>query len=138
LYIDGNIHYTGTCLKTQLCTVRDIASLAFIVLNGNIYVDKDVTEMSGVFFVQEGTTDGTGRIFSNDGTSTDESASYEKLTVYGSIYGDIDPLFNKRFFAGDPANEDGGIVIRFDERVILNTPPALRDVLNLSQTQVAR
>ncbi|MEZ4087807.1 MAG: hypothetical protein R3B71_05795 [Candidatus Gracilibacteria bacterium] len=138
LHITDNIVYTGTCpAGPGQCSVRDVASLAFIVLNGSIYVDPGVTQISGVYFVQEGEADGSGRLYSGAPGGA-EQQSDEQLTIYGSVYGDIDPLFAKRFFSGDPSSELGGIVVRFDQRVILNTPPALRDILNLSQTEVAR
>lgn len=138
LHITDNIVYTGTCpAGPGRCSVRDVASLAFIVLNGSIYVDPGVTEISGVYFVQEGDTDGSGRLYSGSPGGAQQQSD-EQLTIYGSVYGDIDPLFAQRFFSGDPESELGGIVVRFDQRVILNTPPALRDILNLSQTEVAR
>jgi hypothetical protein len=133
LYINDNISY-GTCLADkQPCTVNDIASLAFIVLNGSIYVDPSVTEMSGVYFVQEGDRADSGRLY-----SLNNEPSYNQLIVYGSVYGDIEPLFLNRLFAGDPTLEEAGIVVRFDERIILNTPPGLRDVISYSSTEVAR
>ena len=137
LYINKNISY-GTCLaEKQPCTVNDVASLAFIVLNGNVYVDPSVTEMSGVYFVQEGdrmvNRERNGRLY-----SLNNEPSYYQLVIYGSVYGDIEPLFLNRLFAGDPTLEEAGIVVRFDERIILNTPPGLRDVMNYSSTEVAR
>jgi hypothetical protein len=137
LIINEDILY-GACEGT--CSVREVASLAFIVLNGNIYIDDDVETISGVFFVQEGEDEGTGRLFSYDSSTRgfEEKQSDKKLKVLGSIYGDIDPLFSKRIFAGDPGSDEGGIVIRFDQRIILNTPPGLRDILSLSQIETAR
>lgn len=139
LYIDQDIVYTGTCpAGPNQCSVRDVASLAFIVLNGSVYVDPSVENISGVFFVQEGDRDGSGRLFSGTGLSNNNARSDLQLKVFGSVYGDIDPLFEQRFFSGDPGSDLGGIVVRFDQRVILNTPPGLRDILNVSQTEVAR
>lgn len=138
LIIKDNIKY-GACSPGETCTVRDTASLAFIVLNGSVYIDPTVTEIAGVFFVQEGDKTASnynaksGRFFSVDGKDSDLT-----LKVTGSIYGDIDPLFGNRRFAGDPILGEGGVVIRFDQRIIINTPPGLRDVLNLTQTEVAR
>lgn len=133
LYINKNIVYDMCLPDRQPCTVNDVASLAFIVLNGSVYVDPDVTEMSGVFFVQEGERTDSGRLY-----SLNNESSYNQLVVYGSVYGDIEPLFLNRLFAGDPTLEEAGIVVRFDERIILNTPPGLRDVMSYSSTEVAR
>lgn len=133
LIIKNNIKY-GACNKPSgVCTVRDTASLAFIVLGGNVLIDKDVTDVSGVFFVQQGAAGSdSGKIKSLNGDS------YNKITFFGSIYGDIQDLFTAHKFAGDPAANQGSVVIRFDERIILNTPPVLKDVLQLSENQVAR
>jgi len=138
LHIMNNITYSGRCVKTDnsICTVRDTASLAFIVLNGNVIIDPGVTEVSGVIFVQKG-DEGTGKILSGP-TATDNQDSYKPITFYGSIYGDIQNLFEHRKYAGDPAANQGSVVIRFDERIILNTPPGLTDVLQLSESQVAQ
>jgi hypothetical protein len=138
LIINKNIKY-GTCNKTGgVCNVTDTASLAFIVLGGNVYVDPGVTELSGVFFVQ-GQGD-KGHLYpGSPGNTGDSAKTYDNaLQIYGSVYGDIEPLFLSRLYAGDPAQEEAGIVIRFDERVILNTPPGLRDILTVNQSDVAR
>ncbi|MFO0781060.1 MAG: hypothetical protein U0519_04250 [Candidatus Gracilibacteria bacterium] len=131
LIIKNNIRY-GECAQ-PVCTVRDTASLAFIVLNGNVYIDPSVTEVSGVFFVQQGDNAESGRI-----KALGSGDAFTKVTIYGSVYGDIQDLFTHRKFAGDPAANEGSVVIRFDERIILNTPPGLKDILQLSQNEVAR
>lgn len=115
-------------------SVNQTASMAFIVLNGKVIVSPEVKTLSGVYFVQEGDRLNSGRLFSGSVEGVD---SYEPLTVYGSVYGDIDPLFRHRLFAGDPGKEESSMLIRFDQRIILNTPPVLKDVLNVSQVQVA-
>lgn len=137
LIINNNINYGG-CNKVapEVCNVRDIASLAFIVLNGNIYVDPTVTTLSGVFFVQKGVNAQNGLLVSGSEQSPNQY-SEDPLTVYGSIYGDIQPLFEQRYYSGDAAQEDSGILIRFDERVILNTPAGLQDILRESSSEIA-
>ena len=138
LNINSNINY-GPCKNPSgVCTVRDTASLAFIVLNGNINISPKVTQMSGVYFVQQG-KDTNGNLVDNGKlVSTGEANTYVPLTVFGSIYGDIQDLLSHRKFSGDPASNGGSIVIRFDERIILNTPPGLQDILQLSENQVAQ
>ncbi len=132
LIIKNNIKY-GDCNKNEPCTVRDTASLAFIVLNGNVKIDPGVTDVSGVIFVQQGDIAGTGKLLSLNGGD-----AYTNITFYGSIYGDIQDLFTHRKFAGDPSANQGSVVIRFDERIILNTPPGLTDLLQLNENQVAQ
>lgn len=136
LIIKNNITY-GACVKTS-CTVRDTASLAFIVLNGNVIIDPGVTEVSGVIFVQQGAKANSGKILTERDKNGQPVDSYNSITFYGSIYGDIQDLFTHRKFAGDPAANQGSVVIRFDERIILNTPPGLTDILQLNETQVAQ
>lgn len=136
LVINADIKYDPRCNKSE-CNLTDTESLAFIVLNGNVYIAPEVKEISGVFFVQQGDNSNNGKLFSGTkGESNQESDN--KLTVYGSIFGDIEPLFGNRTYSGDPASDEGGIVIRFDERIILNTPPGLRDILDVSEQEVAR
>ncbi len=130
LIINNNIEY-GNC-DTGNCSVKDTASLAFIVLNGNIKIANNVTEMDGVYYVQKG-DEGTGQLLSKENTGT-----YNKLLIKGSIFGDIEPLFEKRLYAGDPSKDEGGIVIRFDQRILENTPPGLAEIAPITQTQVAR
>jgi len=138
LIINHNIKY-GTCNKTTgVCNVTDTASLAFIVLNGNVYVDPSVTELSGVYFVQGQGDKGHLYPGAPGNTTGDSAKSYNKLEIFGSVYGEIEPLFLSRLYAGDPSQEEAGIVVRFDERVILNTPPGLRDILSVSESSAAR
>jgi|GEM_PF-6451811 len=133
LIINSDIKYASS----SDTSVRNTASLAFIVLNGNVYVDPSVKTLSGVFFVQQGpgnkTDSATGLIKAKAGAD-----SFTNLTIIGSIYGDIQDLFTHHKFAGDPSANEGSIVIRFDERIILNTPPGLQDVLQLQENQVAQ
>ena len=95
--------------------------------------DSPAIFTAGVFFVQQGDTAGTGKLLALGGGD-----SYTNIVFYGSIYGDIQDLFTHRKYAGDPSANQGSVVIRFDERIILNTPPALTDILQLSESQVAR
>jgi hypothetical protein len=138
LKINSDIKYGACTIEKQPCNVNDIASLAFIVLNGNTIVSPEVEVMSGVYFIQGECPSGTIGCGVGALRSVDNQTSTKQLTVYGSIYGDIEPLFESRIFSGAPSEQNAGILIRFDERVILNTPPGLRDVLNLTQTEVAR
>jgi len=62
----------------------------------------------------------------------------EQLRIYGSVYGDIDELIAKSNFVGPPELDHGSIVIRYDERVILNTPPGLSEYVDFSSEEVAR
>lgn len=136
VYINSNIVYRDS----EVTDPRNIASLAIIVLNGNIIVDNDVTETSGVLFVQ-GTDKNTGMICAEP-AEDDELCEFESLTPnyskeqfvhYGSIYGDIAHLFKHRTYVGDPGKEEGAVVIRFDNRIFMNTPAVLNELVDVTQ-----
>lgn len=146
LMIKGNINYQ----TLPNVNVRDTASLAFIVLNGSTYVQPQVETLSGVFYIQEGNVQKaaeyrahSGRLYSGTKTVTNiepKERSVKKLTVYGSIYGDIEPLFIQRSFAGDPSDDDAGLLIRYDQRVAVNPPQVVKDIMSIdfTETETAR
>jgi len=129
--INSNITYADS-------DPNNIASIAIIVINGSIIINSDVTETSGVFFVQEGDTDNSGKVCEGPytpGSPCQEPQEYgdKQIIHYGSIYGDIEHLFKYRIYAGDPTKEEGALVIRFDNRVYINTPPVLNELVQISQ-----
>ncbi len=129
LYITKDIKIGGC---ENYCSPRETAALAFVVLNGNVYIAPDVKEVDAVIFVQ-GNTNNKGQVKSGryiNGKATEE-VSLKQLVVKGSIYGDIKPLLKKRVYAGDPALNEGSIVIRTDERIFINTPPGLQDLVDV-------
>jgi len=111
---------------------KEIPSIAFIVVNGNIYIDPKVEKIQGIFYVQQKDSN-TGQL-----KASNEEMSYQQLTIRGSVLGDIQPLFKKRKYIG-PASMDGGaIVIRYDERVLLNTPPGIEQYLDMDWLKSAK
>ena len=61
------------------------------------------------------------------------------LTVNGSVYGNIGPLFENRVAAGDIFKDEGAITIRYDQRIIQNPPAGLAELLgDYRQSQVAQ
>ncbi len=137
LQINGNIQYTGQ--DDPNLSADQISSLGVIVLNGNMYVDPNVEKLAGAYFIQrEDENDMTkGNIFS--GTKNNPQQYSDKfLTINGSIYGNIGPLMQHRLAAGDATQDEGSITIRYDQRMIQNTPPGLSELFgNFSQTQIA-
>jgi cysteine-rich repeat protein len=115
----------------QVANLKDIPSIAFIVINGDIHVENNpphqvVTKMAGVYYVQGGELSG------------DWTDPFTKLEIKGSVYGNINSLLENRTFAG-PANYDhGNVVIRYDERILLNTPPGLEEYVDIESERVAR
>ena len=67
----------------------------------------------------------------NSGLSTSKL-----LTIYGSLIGDVYDLFNERTGIGDPRKDEGSVTIRYDERIILNTPPGISELINIQQAIV--
>ncbi len=146
VYIHSNIQYEDSDYSDP----RDIPSIAIIVIGGNIIIDDEVTETAGVFFVQEDPKRGVGgqiceepvdpsNLCDEDAEAKDVEGAYndKRYTHFGSIYGDIQHLFKFRIAAGDPRFEEGAVVIRFDNRVFLNTPPILNELVQLSIAEAA-
>ncbi len=143
LQINGDIQYTSD--GTPPSTTKEIASLGVIVINGNMYVAPEVKNLAGAYFIQRLPTispakpDYTkGNIISGNktypGTNSDN-----QLTINGSVYGNIGPLFEHRTAAGDIENDEGAITIRYDQRIIQNPPAGLRELLGtFTQSQIAR
>lgn len=160
LIIRGNITYTpgGT-----VNTASDITSLGIIVKNGNLFVSPDVTSLAGAFFIEKppeiniadlspisspfGKTNirknlaspTTGNIYSGTDSSHKNLPSDNTLTIFGSLHGNIAPLFQNRNYTGDINQDEGAITIRYDQRMIQNPPPGMAEIFgDLSQNQVAQ
>ena len=125
LIINTNLIYNSTNIA-----YHQIPSIAFIVTDGNIYIHPEVTKLAGVFYTE-------GNLESRDATGN-ETQSLKRLVIHGSVYGNLEPLFNKRTFTGSPRRELGNIVIYYDARILLNTPPGLEDFLGTNWQEVAR
>ena len=118
LRLNGNISY-GSVQGSY----ADIPSLAFIVLGGNIDIDNSPTDLVGVYY--------TDQVFTGDL----RSAVDEPLTVNGSLYGNIEALLEAAQYVGPPTIDGGGLVIKYDSRILLNTPPALSEYVDVSNEQ---
>lgn len=132
LYIDGDIKYSEAAVDNT----ANLASLGVIVLNGNMYVSNNVKQLDGAYFVQR--TDNAdlskGNVLASPNEDTDNL-----LTVSGSIFGNIGPIFSHRVGAGDIAQDQGAITIRYDQRIIQNPPAGLAEILgDLSSGQIAQ
>ncbi|MGL5830698.1 MAG: hypothetical protein ACRCZE_00955, partial [Candidatus Altimarinota bacterium] len=138
LYIGSNITYGAS--SGEAIDQDKIASLGVIVINGNIYVDPAVSQLSGAFFVQRvGDDYATGGNLVSAGANKQAAVSQVPLTINGSVYGNVGPLFQNREASGDINQDQGAITIRYDQRIILNTPPGLSELFgDFSQSQIAR
>lgn len=131
--ITGNIKLDDS--SANLSDPRTIPSLAVIVIGGNIRVQPNVTETNGVFFVMENAEGNGGQMCEKDCKDDDVLSRFndKQYVHYGSIYGDIQHLFKYRTFAGDPTKLEAAVLIKFDSRIFLNTPPLLNELINVSQ-----
>jgi len=141
LQINHNINYTSPIDSFALSkNPKLIASLGVIVIDGNLYIEPTVTTLSGAYFVQRSNATDLlkGNIFSGDPLDNHQNSDVG-LTVNGSMYGNIGPLFINRTYAGDVAQDQGAITIRYDQRIIQNPPQGLAELLgSFSQSQVAQ
>ena len=117
LVLTGNISYATT---SNISDYKNLPSVAFVVQDGDIYIDDSAAKLVGVYY--------TDQKFDGD----ERSAVDEQLTVEGSFYGNIQTLIERAKYVGPPTIDGGGIVIKYDSRIILNTPPALSDYVNIS------
>ncbi len=110
------------------------ASWAFIVKNGNIIVDKSITNLAGVY-VAIGDASTTGLFQGNGATNA-------ILKVDGSMYGNAKPLFDSRLYVRGTSAYDiltTGVIMGYSNRALVNPPPLLSEYLNnYSVTKVAK
>ncbi len=117
LKLTGNIEYATV---SNPADYKNLPSVAFVVEGGDIFIDDSARRLVGVYYTDQ-KFDGEER-----------SAVDEQLEVDGSFYGNIQTLIERAKYVGPPTIDGGGIVIRYDSRIILNTPPALSDYVNIN------
>jgi hypothetical protein len=128
LIINENITYNDK--NVDPTNPKTIPSIAFIVIDGNIEIAPGVTQLDGIYMAVDTEGDVDGKI-------TASEVSYEILTINGSLIGDIFELYNNRKGIGDPLKDESSITVRYDERILLNTPPGLTDLIDVNQLKVA-
>jgi hypothetical protein len=129
LIIKGNITYGPT--PYDLNNLKNIPVIAFIVINGKIEIDPSVTRLDGVFVTFSGNRPQSGKI-------TASAPSSAGLKIEGTVYGDIEPLFESRSYIGSARRGEGTITINYDGRLFYNMPPGLKEILDVAPEQVAR
>ena len=64
------------------------------------------------------------------------------MTVYGSVFGDVEELIaNRRPKEGqfiELSQDQSAFTVRYDERIFLNIPPGLQELLEISLEEVVR
>jgi hypothetical protein len=96
------------------------------VKNGNIIIGNAVTKLAGAFVTLNGT-------IQSNGIST-----INRLTLDGSLYGNIDDLVQHRTYLYGRTNYsvlDTGIIIRYSPRIFERTPPLLSDFIEAFRVQ---
>lgn len=154
LIIKSNIKYDSP----EISNNRERPTIAFIILNGNIQVDKDISRLDGIYFVsntnqadsmnkdskiktsEKGQLTSINKKTSIKGqlTSINEAPSDLQLIINGAVFGDLDPLAKTRHFVDSPLKDGGAIVIRYDENLLLNPPPGIEEYLQTGWQKQAR
>ncbi len=132
LTIKCNINYVDT--NVDLSNPNTLPSAAFIVVKdsnnpdkGNIYIDNSVKHLDGIYMSVNGKI-----------APTVLEPEYENnLVINGSLIGNVYDLFLYRQAIGDIFSDIGSIVIRYDERILLNTPPGLEELIDVNQLKTA-
>jgi hypothetical protein len=101
----------------------NIPSAAFLVLGGDIFIQNTAEDLVGVYYTDQSFT------------GNDRSPVNEPLEILGSVYGNVQPLLDAAKYVGPPTLDGGGIVVRYDSRIILNTPPALSEYVDVQTEQ---
>jgi len=122
LILNGDIQYASAGYAKN-----NIPSIAFVVIGGDIQISRDAHHLVGVYY--------TNQSFRSKG-EIDRSPVNDPLEIQGSVYGYLQPLLDAAKYVGSPSEDGGGIVIRYDNRILINTPPGLSDYVDI-QTQQA-
>lgn len=99
-----------------IALTSELASVAFIVRNGDIIVDDQVQDLNGVYMA-----------LGEDGVSGNVSSGLSdlQLRVRGLLFAKNYQF--QRSFIGSPSNPQPAEWIHYDGRLLTNTPPGLRD-----------
>lgn len=101
----------------------NLPSMAFVVLGGDIFVQNTAENLVGVYYTDQSFL------------GNDRSAVNEPLEILGSVYGDLQPLLDAAKYVGPPTLDGGGIVVRYDSRILINTPPGLSEYVDIQTEQ---
>ncbi|PIR54916.1 hypothetical protein COU74_04225 [Candidatus Peregrinibacteria bacterium CG10_big_fil_rev_8_21_14_0_10_36_19] len=112
---------------------KSIPSVAFIVINGDIKIDNNVSRIDAILMSVDSENNGKGKV-----VSLQNSPTFDKiLNINGSLIGDVANLFENRQAIGDPLKDQSSITIKYDERILLNTPPGLGELIDINQLKIA-
>ena len=132
LIINSNIRYDDS--QVDPLKPESFPSVAFIVIDGNIKISNNVTHIDGILMAVDSEGAEDGKIMALESLPTFEN----QLLVNGSMIGDVYDIFFKRRAIGDPLKDEGSITVKYDQRMLLNTPPGLSELIDLSQLKIAK
>jgi len=139
LIINTNIEYGAT----DYTKPNSIPSAAFIVIDGNIIISPEVTQLDGIYMAINLSDNDKGQIRSKitndsdlDSDHTADGISKKLLTINGSLIGNVLHLFQNRIASGDVSKNQGSVTIKYDERILLNTPPGIGELVDIQQAIV--
>lgn len=140
LYINSNIEYNSLGI-TGFYQNKTIPSAAFIVIDGNIIIDSKVTQIDGIIMaVDTDNRDTDNDQLNPEGVDGQIRANVltdiNILNINGNLIGNVLDLFTNRQYAGDPLKDEGSVNIHYDERILLNPPPGINELINLQQVVV--
>lgn len=115
LYIDSDINYLPT---PSLDNIQELPSVAWVV-QGDIYIDPSVENISGVFIALGNDEYGTEGVIQTGNSGT-------PLTVYGAMF--AHKFDFQRKGVGEYGNAYPAEKIIYDGRLIANPPPGLQDL----------
>jgi len=119
---NGDLEITSNIIAENANTC---SYFAIVVLNGNIFISKDVSRLDGVFVTKNG-------IISGD---PDGTKSPVQLNVNGSLFGKINPLLNQRTFVAPPGQNGAAVQVNYNSKILTCTPPGLKDILSQVEFQ---
>jgi hypothetical protein len=132
LNINANIVYA----ESDFTNPNAIPSAAFIVIDGNINIAPNVTEINGVFMAINTDSDmDYGQVVAAAGTDGNKKTSAQ-LTIHGNLVGNVYDLFTNRVHVGNASQDEGSVVIHYDERILLNTPPGISELVSVEYALV--
>lgn len=146
IIINGDLKITSDIIYGKLNPGQEglvdpetVPSAAFVVINGNIIIDKNVEELWGTYIAIDTNTRDDAGVVSNKGKIISGGGQSEKqLTIYGSLIGNVEDLFGNRVYVGDIASDEGSVTIKYIENIFLNTPPGLSDLMDVTSLKVAK
>lgn len=131
LHIKSDINYAPTTFMDQ----TKIPSAAFIVIDGNIIIDDDVGHLDGIYMAVDLDKNGDGKVTNSENFDLNATSS-TPLSIYGNLIGNVYELFATRKGYGDPTKDEGSVVVHYDSRILLNTPPGISELVDVDQSLV--